>query len=512
MRGRLKLRAAAWARVCTSTYVLSWVTKGVPIPWKSEPPRAKRFENHGSARKHAAFLDQEVPRLVTAGVTIAWKGQPAVTLPLGVATQIKPDGTIKERMVLDCTYINDCIQCDPFKYETLQDLHQIVQKGDFAWAADLKGGFHHVDMREDAWPHLGFEWGGQAYVFTQLPFGLNIAPRVFTKVMAQPLGRWRTAGWRCTGYLDDLAGFDQAAEACYAFQVEALAELGFILSGPDKLQLGTMAQRLRWPGMMVDLATGVVTVPKDKRDRFLGRLSTLLSRRGGRVQLRDLMRVAGKLQSMSMSFGPLVQYYTSAVYAAVAANSVDPEHPPMNFWVKMDADMRTQLEWWRKSFDTFDGTRPLWLPAAAETIVHSDAAGRSPGSLGGWGAWTRTRNGETLQAAGKWLPAQSLPRECHSTWQEGMALFLALRSFNREGAGRAHGTLCYRQPRAAPAAEQDELAEARAAGAARGGVLVLLGAAHPHNIRMGAAGAEPGGRRAQQSARRRRLAAAPRAV
>ena len=69
---------------------------------------------------------------------------------------------------------------------------------DFVFTLDLKSGYHHVDIREDCWTYLGFEWRGQYYVFTQLPFGIASACWAFTKLTREVIRGWRRQGWRCS--------------------------------------------------------------------------------------------------------------------------------------------------------------------------------------------------------------------------------------------------------------------------------------------------------------------------
>ena len=72
------------------------------------------------------------------------------------------------------------------------------------FTVELKSGYHRLDMREDAWPFPGLRvWHGQFYRFVHLPYGLSTACWAFTKVTREPLGKWRAAGNRCTGFSDD---------------------------------------------------------------------------------------------------------------------------------------------------------------------------------------------------------------------------------------------------------------------------------------------------------------------
>lgn len=52
---------------------------------------------------------------------------------------------------------------------------------------DLKSGYHHVDIFEGSQTYLGFSWNIEGedkyFVFTVLPFGIAVAPWLFTKLI-----------------------------------------------------------------------------------------------------------------------------------------------------------------------------------------------------------------------------------------------------------------------------------------------------------------------------------------
>ena len=51
------------------------------------------------------------------------------------------------------------------------------------FSLDLASGYHQVDMDPRYYTYLGFQWEGEFYVFSILPFGLASAPWCFTKNM-----------------------------------------------------------------------------------------------------------------------------------------------------------------------------------------------------------------------------------------------------------------------------------------------------------------------------------------
>ena len=128
---------------------------------------------------------------------------PIVCSPLSVVTSAKG----RQRLVLDLRYLNQFLPDRKLRYEGLNLIPSLLQQGDYFTVFDLKSGYHHVDIHEECWAYLGFEWGDNStrrwYVFRVLPFGLSTACYVFTKLLRPLVKRWRSMGLRCVVYIDD---------------------------------------------------------------------------------------------------------------------------------------------------------------------------------------------------------------------------------------------------------------------------------------------------------------------
>ena len=98
-------------------------------------------------------------------------------------------------------------------FEDLGNIGDVLQQNNWIITHDLTKGYHHLDMNEIFWGHLGFEWKGQYHVYRSLPFGLASAPWAFTKLTKEQYGKWHIMGHRCTGYIDDGVHGDQSRDA-----------------------------------------------------------------------------------------------------------------------------------------------------------------------------------------------------------------------------------------------------------------------------------------------------------
>ena len=83
------------------------------------------YRNHRSAIEHADFVQEAIRELVDLACVIQCPKCPVVCSPLSVV--VNAHG--KKRLVLDLRYVNQFILLTKFKYEGLNVIPQISQKG-----------------------------------------------------------------------------------------------------------------------------------------------------------------------------------------------------------------------------------------------------------------------------------------------------------------------------------------------------------------------------------------------
>ena len=83
-------------------------------------------------------------------------------------------------------------------------LAAIVQPGDYLVKIDLKDAYLHVPIHKDHRKYLQVCVGGEVYQFKALPFGLNVAPQVFTRILKAALLPLREQSIKIVAYLDDI--------------------------------------------------------------------------------------------------------------------------------------------------------------------------------------------------------------------------------------------------------------------------------------------------------------------
>ena len=254
----------------------------------------------------------------------------------------------------------------PFKYESLQQVMQLLNSGDYMWTTDFKSGYHQIPMHPSAYPYLGVSWGGQLFVFTYMPFGLASACRVYTQLMASVYKPLRRQGERLSYIIDDAMGVvpDQHTGQFHAAtNFRLLTGLGFTFSLP-KCQLPPQQHSL-FRGLEFDSRAGVCVVPEEKLQHFMAEMQPVLQRQS--ASAKQLASLAGTL----MSFTPAVltaPMQARAFYEALRGHS----------WgdtaITLSADVCQDMRWWLQRLPACNG-RALWHRQSS-TIIASDASER----------------------------------------------------------------------------------------------------------------------------------------
>ncbi len=117
--------------------------------------------------------------------------------------------------------------------EHLCSIKTLLQQGYYMTKLDLKDAYLSVPIHPDSQKYLRFLWKNKTYQFKALPFGLNIAPIIFTRLMKPVAGFLRKRGVRLIVYLDDMLIIGASAEEATLFTtmaIELLESLGFTLN------------------------------------------------------------------------------------------------------------------------------------------------------------------------------------------------------------------------------------------------------------------------------------------
>ena len=393
--GRLGRFKAAWT---FSPWSSSIVSNGLGWGWKRRPPRRRRR----FYQEPTPFLTDYVAELLSKKVakrvrSIKFQGR---------LFCVPKKNTTKMRVILDLSFLNRFIRCDRFRMLTVAQLRTLLPQGTYGISIDLTDAYWHVPMARKFSRYLGFVLGRQAYAFTSMPFGLNIAPRIFTKLGDAVVQELRRRGINVAAYLDDWLIWAPSAAQCLEsgrLVIEFLSSLGFVINY-RKSRL-VPQQRFNWLGLTWDLVAHTLCVPEAKRLEIARAVRTLTSCK--LISRRQQERILGSLQFVSVTDKVLkarlkdigrVWCHRSVVHLRDKRSPI-----PVSL-------LRQLLPW--TSPQSLSRSVPLRPPPPSVT-VHTDA------SLSGWGG-----HSGSIRLQGSWsLRLQS----CHINVLEAMAVLLTLK-------------------------------------------------------------------------------------
>lgn len=140
----------------------------------------------------------------------------------------------------------------------------------FMATLDLKDAYFLIPIVKTQRKFLRFTFDGCLYEFTCMPFGLCVAPFVFTKLLKPVLAYLRSQGVSSSVYLDDFLLFGSDRMACLAnvhATYNVLATLGFVLNTEKSMLIPQ--QRCKYLGFVYDSTSMTLRLPADKQQKLL---------------------------------------------------------------------------------------------------------------------------------------------------------------------------------------------------------------------------------------------------
>lgn len=175
----------------------------------------------------------------------------------------KPNG--KKRLIIDLSPLNEFLRPVSYHLPTIRHLKYYLNQPRWLAKLDLKDAYHHVLVHPEFRTFLAFRWGPKLFWFRAMPFGLSIAPAVFTGLMGFPLKNLREDKIFSIAYLDDwLIGADSEQECRRAVDkaLRLFQDLGFLINRQKSVL--TPTQHLTWLGVEWDASAGRARIPWSK--------------------------------------------------------------------------------------------------------------------------------------------------------------------------------------------------------------------------------------------------------
>ena len=202
------------------------------------------------------------------------------------------------RPVIDLINLNAHIHAPHFHMFTTSSVLRSVEKGDYAFKIDLQDAYFHLPIHPSSRKYLRFAFENRVYQFQVLPFDLNTAPQVFTRL-----------GHTVTAYLhlDDWLIHHPDRQVLLRHQALLLNTLdlvGFILN-QKKSELD-QTQDIQFLGIHLRLDLGKALLPESKAWEIVARACHLSS-----LEVLDYTQVSQLLGSLNWASGliPLGRLY-----------------------------------------------------------------------------------------------------------------------------------------------------------------------------------------------------------
>lgn len=103
--------------------------------------------------------------------------------PVIIVPKKSTDGTPKYRMCIDYKNLNKKLIPDMFSLPRMDDILESLGIAKFFSIMDLHSGYHQVPLAEESRKMTAFSTDTGLYQWRVLPFGLNVAPASFTRMM-----------------------------------------------------------------------------------------------------------------------------------------------------------------------------------------------------------------------------------------------------------------------------------------------------------------------------------------
>jgi len=333
----------------------------------------------------------------------------------------KPSG--EWRPIIDLSALNVFIKCPPFKMETAASILRALRRGQWLTSLDLKDAYFHIPIHPSFRHYLRFCHEGVVWQFKALPFGLNTAPLVFTKVTAAVLAYAHAHGISLHVYIDDWLLNPETRELSVAqtqFMVNLCKRLGWVVN--EKKSEMIPSQVATYLGITFDTTVGLAYPSAKRMDRWLPLAKVFIARQAQPAQL--WRRVLGHLASLE-KLVPYGRVRIRPLQHQLAVNWSQSTDSP-NRLVPLNQEVLLAIAWWRDKTHLLRGMRTGITPVHAYLYTDSSSLG--------WGAHLNDQS-----ASGVWPPSL---RDVHINELELRAVWLGLQAFQDTILGSNVAIMC----------------------------------------------------------------------
>lgn len=352
--------------------------KGLKIAFTNPVVQKIIPKNQNFSNSEINNLKAEISKLQASGAVIK-----CVAVPDQFLSKIflanKSDGSF--RFILNLKNLNSFISTQHFKMEDIRTVTKLITKNCYMATIDLKDAYFLIKVNKTSKKYLRFMFEGEIFEFQCLPFGLSLAPFIFTKLMKPVVATLRNKGLILAIYLDDIICFGNNYEDCLRCVTNTktlLENLGFVINfGKSKLQ---PKQFQTFLGFELHSQDYCLKLPIEKRVKVQKCIENISKQK--QISIRDFAKFLGILCSVcpAVSYGWVyTKLFEREKFLALrnAGNNYDTI-------MMVPISLTPDFVWW---MDNIMRTKNLIRNGRYALEIFSDA------SLTGWGAFC---NGERI--------------------------------------------------------------------------------------------------------------------
>ena len=276
-----------------------------------------------------------------------------------------------KRPVLNLKPLNKFVPNQTLKMEGIHLLKDFLKPNYFMTKLDLSDAHYSIPIDKHSRHYLQFTciFEGKLYQFKVLVFGLNTAPRIFSKCMKPVVAFIRSKGILIIIYLDDILLAAQTYHECLCqtiIAIDLLESLGFCINR-EKSQL-IPSQHIPFLGFVVDSTTMTTGLPLEKIASIQS-LAVTLKESSQPVTLRSLSRFIGICTATHLAVFQAPAHY---LHLQFLKNSVLQNSSKLN-WVynrkvSLNQAAKEDLVWWINHLSQ-NSTQPIILPSPNKIIT-----------------------------------------------------------------------------------------------------------------------------------------------
>ena len=298
--------------------------EGFRTPEERGPPLTAEFIKPRTQEDHALLKDRKKEDAMKARVTPAVAGIPReacwVSSSFVARKRLYQEYDFREPRVVTALNkaLNPMVNVPSFSLITIGDIIQDIKADEIVGALDLSSAFLQVPMAMETWCFLGVQSNPDdpswVELYRKLPFGLSIAPLIFSIFAAEVAAACRGQGLKVWSYFDDFPIIvkREHADKDFASMQQLFKEMGLFFK-PSKTQPPTT--KIKILGIELDLDQGTFTIPSG----YLRKLELILhdaAKVDRGIGIASMRSLVGRLNYLAMVF-PEGRLHMRGLYKAL---------------------------------------------------------------------------------------------------------------------------------------------------------------------------------------------------